>query len=134
MNTRWEQRGLPSGRWVALDARNMSQHFSKSSFDVTLEKGLMDAVLAGQGFDWRSSTANIRSMLHEVVRVLRPGGVHLVVSSCTPENCQRHLQLDGKWNVAVEETSVKPKQHGDIPSADYIYVCSLPRQPEATER
>lgn len=125
MLSRWEQLGFPSGRWVELDVRNMSQHFAKSSFDATLEKGLMDAVLSGQSFQ-----ANLELMLQEVEHVLRPGGVHLVVSSCMPMVCQHQLQLDGRWNVAVEKVHkawLKPEQRGDVPrdtAADFIYVCS----------
>merc|ERR1711972_93761 len=69
MLARWERLGLPQDRWVELDARNMSAYFGESSFDATLEKGVMDAVLSGPGYN-----ENLNAMLDEVELLLLPGG------------------------------------------------------------
>ncbi len=41
---RAEERGVKGLRWVTADVRELHKHFPASSFDVALDKGLLDAV------------------------------------------------------------------------------------------
>merc|ERR1719433_1252335 len=97
MSSRWAHLGLPRGRWFTLDAENMSATLGLGSFDAVVDKGLMDSFeLEGKGYK-----PKVASVLDEVQRVLQPGGVHLIVSSCNPSMCREHLQLGRTWNLHV---------------------------------
>merc|ERR1711924_382404 len=52
-----------------------SLEFPDEQFEGVIAKGLMDAILCGEG-----STANVAKMCMEVSRVLKPNGVFFIVS------------------------------------------------------
>lgn len=61
-----------------------------STFDVIIEKGLLDAVyLSGDG--------NVELAIAELFRILRPGGLFLSVSGVVPEDLRRQLACEMEW-------------------------------------
>ena len=73
--------------------------------DIVLDKGLMDAILCGEGWD-----GTVRKLLEELSRVLRPGGTYLLVSYRLPNSTKSFLCEVGKeynlqWNFDIEPDS-----------------------------
>nr|XP_032818029.1 EEF1A lysine methyltransferase 4 isoform X1 [Petromyzon marinus] len=75
----------PRPLWLALDARRLP--LRAALFDAVVEKGMLDALLAGERDPWRVSKAARRQVglvLDEVSRVLRPGGHFVSVTFAHP--------------------------------------------------
>ncbi|CAM9844058.1 unnamed protein product [Lampetra planeri] len=75
----------PRPLWLALDARRLP--LRAALFDAVIEKGMLDALLAGERDPWRVSKAARRQVglvLDEVSRVLRPGGHFVSVTFAHP--------------------------------------------------
>ncbi len=58
-----------------------SMSYPDGSFDAVVDKGTLDSLLCGD-----NSTTNASRYCSEAARVLKPGGVFLVVSYGIPEN------------------------------------------------
>eukprot|EP01086_Lenisia_limosa_P016470 TRINITY_DN6288_c0_g1_i1.p1 TRINITY_DN6288_c0_g1~~TRINITY_DN6288_c0_g1_i1.p1 ORF type:complete len:225 (+),score=53.70 TRINITY_DN6288_c0_g1_i1:122-796(+) len=61
--------------WVVGDMLNME--FEDESFDCLIDKGTMEAVLTNPDPD--VSLKSVDAMLHEASRVLKPGGVYILI-------------------------------------------------------
>lgn len=77
--------------WFTMDACQLS--FENDMFDVVIEKGTIDALSC-------NSSANdlISQLLHEAMRVLKPGGVFISISFGAPGVRSGHLKAC-KWRV-----------------------------------
>lgn len=51
---------VPSLRWETMDVRALG--FSSASFDVVLEKGTLDALLAGEQDPWTISSEGVQTV------------------------------------------------------------------------
>lgn len=67
-----------------MDVRDLQ--YDDESFDVIIDKSTMDALLCGD-----QSFLNVAIMTKEVQRVLKTGGVYIVISYGQPENRIAHL-------------------------------------------
>lgn len=67
-----------------MDCRNLK--YDDKFFDVVIDKSTMDALLCGD-----LSFLNVAIMTKEVQRVLKQGGVYLIISYGQPENRIAHL-------------------------------------------
>lgn len=101
-----------------------SMEFAEESFDAVVAKGVLDAILCGEG-----STANVAKFCSEVSRVLKPSGLLFIVSYGVPDNRLQYLENDDySWTVAthtvpkptVSATAVDTK---DANAVHYIYIC-----------
>uniref|UniRef100_A0A7S3K5J8 Methyltransferase type 11 domain-containing protein n=1 Tax=Aureoumbra lagunensis TaxID=44058 RepID=A0A7S3K5J8_9STRA len=101
--------------------------FPDESFDAIIAKGVMDAILCGEG-----STANVAKMCMEASRVLKPNGVLFIVSYGFPDNRLQYLDNeDYSWKVSthtvpkptVSAASGVANDTADASSVHYIYVC-----------
>lgn len=72
-------------RWDVDDVLNM-QH-EDETFDVVVDKSTLDAILCG-----KQSFMNAAIMLSEVQRVLKTGGIYLIISYGNPTSRTVHLQ------------------------------------------
>ena len=104
-----------------MDAANM-EFLPSDCFDVIVDKALLDTVLCG-GDQYQKCSM----MLAEMQRVLKPGGVYVVVSFGAPSMRLPYLEgLD--WEVECKELSKPPvaasyiRDPGESPS-HYMYVC-----------
>ena len=70
----------PSLKFRVMDATKMAG-LEDSTFDVVMDKCLLDAVLCGE-----DSTRKALKMLREVGRVLRAGGIYLMFSYAAPKH------------------------------------------------
>lgn len=105
-------------------------NYPDASFSTVVDKGTLDCLLCGE-----NSTANTGRYTHEVARVLKPGGVFIVVSYGAPENRLSYLEGDYGWFVSVQ-TIQKPTINtaglpeaaggGDSSNVHYVYVCKKP--------
>lgn len=102
-----------------------SLEFAAESYDAVIAKGVLDALLCGEG-----STANVAKMCAEITRVLKPSGVFFIVSYGVPENRMQYLENeDFSWKVTTH-TVPKPTVSAsavsdtkDANSVHYIYIC-----------
>lgn len=89
----------PNLKYVFADVRNLPcDDFSTSSSDVVIDKGTFDAISCNDEYQ-----ADLEDMITSIYRVLKPGGVYLLVSYGEPE--ARLPWLDGEpgidWTVSV---------------------------------
>ena len=60
--------------------------FRDESYDIVIEKSTLDAILCGD-----KSFLNAAKMLKEVQRVLKTGGLYIIISYGSPDNRLFHL-------------------------------------------
>ncbi len=69
-----------------MDIRDMK--YEAYNFDCVIDKSTMDALLCGD-----QSFINVAIMMKEVQRVLKTGGIYLIISYGLPENRIAHLVI-----------------------------------------
>ena len=77
-----------------MDVRKLG--YESAVFDAVIDKATLDSLLCGE-----NSTANSGLYVKEVARVLKPGGVFIVVSFGAPENRLSYLEGEYNWTVTV---------------------------------
>lgn len=135
---------IPQLKYVHMDARNMSC-FSNELFDSVIDKGTLDSLMCGA-----SAPLSAASMLEEVSRVLKPGGVYMLITYGDPRLRVPHLNLPHyNWIVTLyiisrpgfetlgassvkshlepvpltEDGMLPPNFVLEDPDSHYIYVC-----------
>ena len=102
-----------------------SLSYPDASFDAVLDKGTLDCLLCGE-----SSTANTAKYMSEVSRVLKPGGLFLVVTYGSPENRLSYLEGDYGWTTSVNtlpkpviNAEGLPEVQVDESQVHYVFLC-----------
>lgn len=85
---------------------NLSLLGGEASFDIALDKGTMDALMAeGKGSSvWNPSEKvlkNVRDMLNGVDKILKVGGKMVYITFGQPHFRQKYLQDVQGWKVEV---------------------------------
>ncbi|KAG2426234.1 hypothetical protein HXX76_013213 [Chlamydomonas incerta] len=88
-------KGLPQLEYRVADVRSMPE-FADKSFDGVLDKGTLDAILCGEG-----SAVHAAAMVMEAFRVLKPGGVLMLVTYGDPLSRLPYLNNIPDWDVSV---------------------------------
>ena len=106
----------PGMSWLEMDCTDMT--FEDSSFDVVIEKFVMDAMACGN-----NAPLVIGTYLKEVQRVLRPGGRFVCITYGSPDSrleyfSQRHLE----FSMRHEELSAPSGR-----STHWVYICTKPQ-------
>ncbi|ELR15315.1 catalytic, putative [Acanthamoeba castellanii str. Neff] len=109
----------PEMDWRVADATRMPE-FGDRTFDAAIDKGTMDAILCGEG-----SAENTEKILSEMARIIKPGGVFLLITYGQPKT-RLHYLCKEKFGWDVEQRTVaKQAPPGSDEKADvhYIYIC-----------
>ncbi|XP_078442200.1 S-adenosyl-L-methionine-dependent methyltransferases superfamily protein [Wolffia australiana] len=86
----------PGLKYVQMDVRDMS-FFPDRSFDCVIDKGTLDSLMCGI-----YAQISAFQMLREVNRVLKPGGVYMLITYGEPSLRIHHLTKDGRsWKILL---------------------------------
>ncbi|TVU37467.1 hypothetical protein EJB05_10783 [Eragrostis curvula] len=111
---------VPQLQYMRMDVRDMSM-FSDESFDCAIDKGTLDSLMCGV-----DAPLSAAQMVLEVDRLLKPGGVFILITYGDPSVRVPHLNQPGcNWKivlyilrtvVVVSRSSVikSPKQIGNL--------------------
>lgn len=109
--------------FVAMDARNMDK-IPEDTFDLIIDKALFDAQLCSD-----DNIINVNALVKEMFRVLKPGGVYLVVSHGAPESRTGYLDRPAQglsWavkSIACPKPPIAGLVEEDKEGCHYVYVC-----------
>eukprot|EP00466_Bigelowiella_natans_P004165 jgi/Bigna1/69512/fgenesh1_pg.9_\ len=115
-----------SGKFMAVDARQLDQTFGEGSFDLIIDKGTLESIAVGNAF------RDVHRMLASISRVLKPGGMFLSISFALPE--QRTPLLSGPLPQlrGVYEWSVYPQGMVTPDGTQFtVYVCRKKKKKKA---
>eukprot|EP00741_Cyanophora_paradoxa_P015877 tig00020909_g15328.t1 len=115
-----------SMHWHTMDIRQLPADWA-GKFDVVIDKGTMDALLCGEG-----STANVLAMCQNISRVLKPGGVFVMISYGAPDHRLCYLEnREFGWGIKVHTIAKNLPKYTTIDADDeessnvhYIYACT----------
>lgn len=82
-----------------MDVRNLG--FKDGTFDVVIDKALLDAMVCGDG-----ASGNVSSMLTEIHRVLTPTGTYICISHGVEAIRKKYLKNVSKYNWSRTKTMV----------------------------
>ena len=103
-----------------MDARNMQ--IPDNCFDLIVDKALFDAQLCSI-----DNISSVNSLLKEMYRVLKPGGVYIIVSHAEPSRRLSYLTRGGfRWSVeyiAVTKQQVNGLAEEGSQKYHYVYTC-----------
>eukprot|EP00440_Ansanella_granifera_P068697 gb/GFBE01074516.1/.p1 GENE.gb/GFBE01074516.1/~~gb/GFBE01074516.1/.p1 ORF type:complete len:227 (+),score=50.81 gb/GFBE01074516.1/:1-681(+) len=103
----------PELKWLEMDATSLG--LSESSFDVVIDKSVLDTFACGD-----NASSKINTYLNEVQRVLRPRGAFLCVSYGAPNTRLEYFRGKG-LNLSVRQVPIPVKLPGS--SVHYAYLC-----------
>lgn len=87
---------LPQLKYIQMDARDMS-FFEDESFDCVIDKGTLDSLMCGTDAPLGAS-----QMLEEVNRLLKPGGIYMLITYGDPSVRVPHLsQAGSSWKITL---------------------------------
>lgn len=111
--------------FLPMDARQMDE-VGDHAFDVIVDKALFDAQLCSD-----DNVLNVNALVKEMFRVLKPGGIYIIVSHGAPETrmgyLDRPMNTQGaSWTVTSVKID-KPVIPGLVEEGDnrshFIYIC-----------
>ena len=82
---------IPRMKFECVDVTK-SLPYSDAEFDLIVNKGTMDSILCSNG-----AITNIKTMMKECSRVLKPHGSMVVVSHAKPDDRLLYFENDEKW-------------------------------------
>jgi len=112
--------------WHHMDVKELDEQVCPDeTFDIVFDKGCLDCMTAGEG-----SARNVDLVLHQVQRVLKPGGKYIMVTFGNPDTRNPYLDNPGyQWvdkdvvtlrkPVLHEET---PRRGPDVDQTHYVYI------------
>lgn len=87
---------IPQLTYMQMDVRDMS-FFGDESFDCVLDKGTLDAMMCGDDAPHGAS-----KMLAEVARLVRPGGIYMLITYGAPKERVSLLNQGGcHWKIGL---------------------------------
>nr|XP_029116311.1 EEF1A lysine methyltransferase 4 [Elaeis guineensis] len=105
---------VPQLTYMQMDVRDMS-FFQDESFDCVIDKGTLDSLMCGTNAPLSAS-----QMLEEVNRLLRPGGVYMLITYGDPSVRIPHLNQAGcNWKIILYIIS----EYRNLLSPSLILIC-----------
>ncbi|XP_022953338.1 methyltransferase-like protein 13 [Cucurbita moschata] len=87
---------IPQLKYMEMDVRDMS-FFPDEKFDAVVDKGTLDALMCGT-----DASISAAKMLGEVSRLLKPGGVYLLITYGDPKARMPYLMRPSyNWKIAL---------------------------------
>ncbi|XXG59575.1 hypothetical protein AAC387_Pa04g1635 [Persea americana] len=87
---------IPHLKYMQMDVRDMS-FFPDESFDSVIDKGTLDSLMCGT-----TAPISVSQMLGEVSRLLKPGGVYMLITYGDPTVRIPHLNRQGYgWKIIL---------------------------------
>ncbi|XP_073049473.1 uncharacterized protein [Primulina eburnea] len=136
---------IPQLKYIQMDVRDMS-FFPDESFESVIDKGTLDSLMCGTG-----ASISATQMLGEVSRLLKPGGVYMLITYGDPTVRMPHIKRPVySWNIdlyvipkpgfqrpygstatnsllepipTTEEGLLPPDYVIEDPDSHFIYVC-----------
>jgi SAM-dependent methyltransferase len=143
---------VPQLQYLRMDVREMKT-FKDATFDSVIDKGMFDSLMCGA-----SAPFSAAKILEEVRRVLRPGGVYMLITYGDPRVRLSHLKGAEKvdWTIVLhviprpgskraaesssrvitdpvflnEDGSLGPQFSLEDPDLHYVYVCTKEKKEE----
>lgn len=85
---------VPQLKYMTMDVLDLS-YFDNCSFDSVIDKGTLDAIMCVAGGPY-----NIAMMLAEITRIMKPGGIYMLVSFASPSLSLPLLNRDAfGWSI-----------------------------------
>ncbi|KYQ89160.1 hypothetical protein DLAC_10405 [Tieghemostelium lacteum] len=104
-----------SNKALTYEVQNILQtDYKDSQFDAVIDKGTFDTIMCGD-----NSQMNAIKMCREIYRILKPGGVYIMISYGRPKDRTYYIEFCN-WEIILEP--------GEIPKSSnthYIYICRL---------
>eukprot|EP00747_Dinoflagellata_sp_TGD_P167081 gnl/TRDRNA2_/TRDRNA2_190913_c0_seq1.p1 gnl/TRDRNA2_/TRDRNA2_190913_c0~~gnl/TRDRNA2_/TRDRNA2_190913_c0_seq1.p1 ORF type:complete len:391 (+),score=91.17 gnl/TRDRNA2_/TRDRNA2_190913_c0_seq1:98-1270(+) len=109
---------MPRMRWQVEDASAMS--FDAASFDVTIDKGTLDAIEQNQPL--------LHGAIKEAHRTLKPGGAFISVTFNNPTiRVERQMADSGaEWGSCLTHSFNKTRTSDMAKQVYYVHVCKRP--------
>jgi len=97
-------------------------NYPDNYFDLAIDKSTIDALLCGE-----QSFINVAKMLKEVQRVIKKGGIYMIISYGAPENRifhleREHLNFDINIYTIKKDYTVDEDNH-KFEKIHFVYVC-----------
>lgn len=109
-------------RYMIMDARDLQ--FDNNSFDSILDKGTVDSALCGAG-----SHQNLKRIVNEIYRVLKPGGIFISISFGSPDQRRPwYLRPEYEWDLT--ETVIRKEKNG-AQTKHYVFILQKRASPQA---
>ncbi|CAA6654070.1 unnamed protein product [Spirodela intermedia] len=86
---------VPELQYMQMDVRDMS-FFPDESFDSVIDKGTLDSLMCGI-----NARISASQMLGEVNRLLKPGGIYMLITYGDPSLRIHHLTKEGRWKIRL---------------------------------
>jgi SAM-dependent methyltransferase len=118
----------PEMKWDVMDVRDLK--FSSNHFDIVIDKALMDTIMCGE-----NSFCSVALMTKEVQRVLKTGGIYVIVSYGDPEIRlphlnREHLSFNISYQIIRKNFQFDPKDDDEdffpnnpIEKTNFVYIC-----------
>lgn len=136
----------PQLKYMQMDVRDMSL-FEDDSFDSVIDKGTLDSLMCGT-----DAPFSVSRMINEVNRLLKPGGIYMLITYGDPSVRIPHLNQPGcSWKITLyiiprpdfkscdagstsarsvmepialtEKSQIPPEYVLEDPDSHYIYIC-----------
>ena len=102
-----------------MDVREIK--YPDSHFDLVIDKSTIDALLCGE-----NSFVNVAIMLKEIQRILKEGGVYMIISYGSPEYRVFHLDrhhLNFEINIYTIKKDFLKDEDKKYEKVHYVYLC-----------
>ncbi|OMP00818.1 Transcription factor, K-box [Corchorus olitorius] len=87
---------IPQLKYMQMDVRDMS-YFQDEYFDSVIDKGTLDSLMCGT-----DAPISASRMLGEVSRLLKPGGIYMLITYGDPSARMPHLNRPAyNWNIKL---------------------------------
>ena len=111
-------RDKPMMKWLTMDA--MATTFKNEQFDVIIDKSTLDAFLCSDFSEYRAAV-----YLNEMQRVLKTGGIYLMISYGHPRNRihhlkRAHLDFDISYLMLYKDGDESSEDEANV--SDYFFI------------